>query len=177
MGVVKAFKMAGKYVDCRLLLVGDKAADDPESDKILTAVEAAAGDDPDIHILLFNPSIATEINAFQRGSDIVLQKSIREGFALTVSEALWKNRAVIGGAVGGIPARVIDGYTGLPVHSVEGASLAIRSLLSQPNRARGLGANGHQRVRDEFLITKNLKRYLLLLLGLDQPGGETVFLT
>jgi trehalose synthase len=175
-GVVQAFKMARKYVDCRLLLVGDKAADDPESDKILAQVKAEAGDHPDIHVLLFSPSIATEINAFQRGSDIVLQKSLREGFALTVSEALWKGRPVIAGAVGGIPAQIIDGHTGILVHTVEGASLAIRSLLNQPEYARQLGEGGHRRVKGEFLITKNLKRYLLLLLALDNPRGGTIFL-
>lgn len=175
-GVVKAFKLARKYVDCRLLLVGDKAADDPESDTILAKVEEEAGDHPDIHILLFSPSIATEINAFQRGSDIVLQKSLREGFALTVSEALWKRRPVIGGAVGGIPVQIIDGHTGLLAHTVEGAGLAIRSLLNQPDFAGQLGENGRCRVKDEFLITKNLKRYLLLLLALDKPQGGTVFL-
>jgi trehalose synthase len=175
-GVVKAFKMARKYVDCRLLLVGDKAADDPEAEKIVKKVKAEAGDDPDIHILLFSPSIATEINAFQRASDIVLQKSLREGFALTVSEALWKRRPVIGGAAGGIPAQVIDGYTGLLVHSVEGASLGIRALLTQPDLAEKLGENGHQRVKDQFLITKNLKRYLLLLLALDRPREQIIFL-
>ena len=175
-GVIRAFKMARKYVDCRLLLVGDKAADDPEADRILEKVRAEAGDDPDIHILSFSPSIATEINAFQRGSDIVLQKSLREGFALTVTEALWKHRPVIGGAVGGIPAQIIDGYTGLLVHSIEGASLGIRTLLSRPYFAEKLGANGHQRVKDEFLITKNLKQYLLLLIALDRPQEQTVFL-
>jgi trehalose synthase len=175
-GVVRAFKMARKYVDCRLLLVGDKAADDPESDKIVAEVKAEAGDDPDIHILLFSPSVATEINAFQRGSDIVLQKSLREGFALTVSEALWKTRPVIGGAVGGIPAQIIDGHTGLLVHSVEGASLAIRSFLNHRELAREMGSNGRQRVKDEFLITKNLKRYLLLVLALDRRGEGTILL-
>jgi trehalose synthase len=175
-GVVQAFKMARKYVDCRLLLVGDKAADDPESEKILAQVRSEAGDHPDIHLLLFSPSIATEINAFQRGSDIVLQKSLKEGFALTVSEALWKSRPVIAGAVGGIPAQIIDGHTGVLVHTVEGASLAIRLLLNQPEYARQLGESGHRRVKDEFLITKNLKRYLLLLLALDHPRGGTILL-
>ena len=175
-GVVQAFKMARKYVDCRLLLVGDKAADDPEAEKMLEKVKAEAGDDPDIHILLFSPSIATEINAFQRASDIVLQKSLREGFALTVSEALWKRRPLIGGAVGGIPAQIIDGYTGLLVHSVEGASLGLRSLLTQPDFAKKLGENGHERIKDQFLITRNLKRYLLLLLALDRPREQTIFL-
>jgi trehalose synthase len=171
-GVIRAYKMARKYVDCRLLLVGDKAADDPESDKIVEQVRAEAGDDPDIHILLFSPSVATEINAFQRGSNVILQKSIREGFALTVSEALWKRRPVIGGAVGGIPAQIIDGHTGLLVHSVEGAGLAIRALLHRPDTARRLGENGYQRVKDEFLIIKNLKRYVLLLLALDAPSEQ-----
>jgi trehalose synthase len=175
-GVVRAFEMARKYVDCRLLLVGDKAADDPEAEKILEKVKAEAGDDPDIHILLFSPSIATEINAFQRASDIILQKSLREGFALTVSEALWKRRPVIGSAVGGIPAQIIDGYTGLLVHSVEGASLGLRSLLTQPDFAKKLGENGHERIKDQFLITRNLKRYLLLLLALDRPREQTIFL-
>ena len=138
-------------------------------------VRAEAGDDPDIHILLFSPSVSLEINAFQRGSDVVLQKSLREGFALTVSEALWKRRPVVGGAVGGIPSQIIDGHTGLLVHTVEGASLAIRTLLNQPKTARRLGENGRRLVREEFLITKNVKRYLLLLLALDQPHG-TIFL-
>jgi len=175
-GVIQAFKMARRHVDCRLLLVGDKAADDPEAEEILAQVNEAAGDDPDIKIIFLTHSIPTEINAFQRASDIVLQKSIREGFALTVSEALWKYRPVIGGAVGGIPAQIIHGYTGMLVHSAEGASLQIRSLLQQSELAKRLGENGHQRVKDEFLITKLLKRYLLLLLALDHPGKSTVLL-
>ncbi|MFB0532404.1 MAG: glycosyltransferase, partial [Desulfatiglandales bacterium] len=168
-GVIKAFKRARKHVPCRLLLVGDKVADDPEAEAILTKVKEEAGADPDIHIVFLTHSIPTEINAFQRASDIILQKSIREGFALTVSEALWKYRPVIGGAAGGIPMQIIHGFTGMLVHSVEEASLQIRRLLSQPRLARRLGENGHRRVRDKFLITKWLKRYLLLLLALDRP--------
>jgi trehalose synthase len=175
-GVIQAFKMARKHVDCRLLMVGDKAADDPEAEEILAQVSEAAGNDPDIKIIFLTHSIPTEINAFQRASDIVLQKSIREGFALTVSEALWKYRPVIGGAVGGIPAQIIHGYTGMLVHSVEGASLQIRTLLQQPELTKKLGENGHQRVKDEFLITKLLKRYLLLLLALDHPGKSNILL-
>lgn len=175
-GVIQAFKLARKYVDCRLLLVGDKAADDPEAERILQMVKEAAGDDPDIHIIYLTKSIASEINAFQRASDVVLQKSLREGFALTVSEALWKHRPVIGSEVGGIPAQIIHGYTGVLVHSVEGASLQIRSLLNQPDFAMKLGENGHQRVKDEFLITQNLKRYLLLLLAIERPEETTIFL-
>ncbi|UCE33437.1 MAG: glycosyltransferase [Deltaproteobacteria bacterium] len=175
-GVVQAFKMARKYVDCRLVMVGDKAEDDPEAEAILERVKVEAGNDPDIHVIFLTRSIATEINALQRASDIVLQKSLREGFALTVSEALWKKRPVIGGAVGGIPAQIMDGYTGLLVHSVEGASLGIRTLLTQPDFATILGNNGYERVKNEFLITKNLKRYLLLLLALDRPLEQQIFL-
>lgn len=175
-GVIQAFKMARKHVDGRLLLVGDKAADDPEAEEILVKVKEAAGDDLQIHIIFLASSIPTEINAFQRASDVILQKSLREGFALTVSEALWKYRPVIGSAVGGIPAQIIHGYTGMLVHSVEGASLQIRRLLSQPELAAKLAENGHRRVGDEFLITKILRRYLLLLLALDHPGEATVFL-
>ncbi len=174
-GVIQAFKMVRKYVDCRLLLVGDKVADDPEADFILTRVKEEAGIDPDIHILFLTHSIPAEINAFQCASDVILQKSVREGFGLTVSEALWKSRPVIGGAAGGIPAQIIHGYTGMLVNSVEGASAQIRKLLTQPELARRLGENGHQRVKDEFLITKTLKRYLLLLSGLDRPARNTVF--
>jgi trehalose synthase len=175
-GVIQSYKMARKHVDCRLLLVGDKAADDPEAEEILVRVREAAGDDPDIHIVFLISSIPTEINAFQRASDVILQKSLREGFALTVSEALWKYRPVVGSAVGGIPAQIIHGYTGMLVHSIEGASLQIRRLLNQPDLARELGLNGHKRVEEEFLITKILKRYLLLLLALDHPGEPTLFL-
>jgi trehalose synthase len=176
-GVIQAFKMARKYVDCRLLLVGDKATDDPETETMLEMVRAEARDDPDIHILLFNPSEATEINAFQRASTVVMQKSLREGFALTVSEALWKRRPTIGGAAGGIPTQIIDGYTGLLVHSIEGAGLGIRWLLNRPDFAQQLGENGHQRVKVNFLITKHLKRYLLLLLALQNQKGQTIFLS
>jgi len=174
-GVIQAFKMVRKYVDCRLLLVGDKVADDPEAEAVLTRVKEEAGIDPDIHILFLTHSIPAEINAFQRASDIILQKSVREGFGLTVSEALWKSRPVIGGAAGGIPAQIIHGYTGMLVNSVEGASAQMRKLLTQPELARRLGENGHQRVKDEFLITKTLKRYLLLLSALDRPARDTVF--
>ncbi len=175
-GVIQAFKMARKHVNCRLLLVGDKAADDPEAEETLLKVKDAAGNDPEIHIVFLTNSIPTEINAFQRASDVILQKSLREGFALTVSEALWKYRPVIGSAVGGIPAQILHGYTGMLVHSVEGASLQIRRLLNQPELAKRLGEDGHRRVRDEFLITRVLERYLLLLLALDHPDESAVFL-
>ena len=103
-----------------------------------------------------------EINALQRVSTIVVQKSLAEGFGLTVSEALWKRRPVVAAAVGGIPSQVIHKVTGLLVHSIEGTAYQIRYLLANPDVARRLGENGHQHVKENFLITHNLKKYLLL---------------
>src|SRR5205807_5255771 len=102
-GVVQAFKLARKYVDCQLLLAGGGASDDPEGALVLKEVKEAAGDDHDIIILDLPPWCALEINALQRASTIVVQKSIKEGFGLTVTEALWKGKPTIAGAVGGIP--------------------------------------------------------------------------
>lgn len=175
-GVIGAYRKARRSVDFRLLLVGDRAADDPEADEMVEKMhEAAAGDDQ-IHIVYLRPSIPTDINAVQRGSTIVLQKSIREGFALTVAEALWKRRPVIAGAVGGIPSQIKHSLTGMLVHSVEGASYYIRVLLTNPDVAARMGENGHDHIREHFLITKLLKRYLLLMLVLDHPGQSHILL-
>jgi trehalose synthase len=174
LGVIEAFRKARRSADCRLLLVGDRAADDPEADVIVEKMHEAAKGDPDIHIVYLRPSIPIEINAIQRGSTIILQKSIREGFALTVAEALWKRRPVIGGAVGGIPSQIKHTLTGMLVHSVDGASYYIRVLLSNPEVARRLGENGYDHIREHFLITKLVRRYLLLMLVLDHPGQDHI---
>jgi trehalose synthase len=165
-GVLRAFHMARRHVDCRLVLAGGGADDDPEGAQVLAEVQEAAYGDPDVHLLVLPPTSHVEINALQRASAIVLQKSLREGFALTVSEALWKGRPVIAGAVGGIPEQIIHGFTGMLVHSVEGAAYQIRNLLTNPGLARRIGEYGRDRVREEFLITRHLKRYLLLFLTL-----------
>ncbi len=106
-----------------------------------------------------------EINALQRGSTIVVQKSIREGFGLTVTEALSKKKPVVASAVGGIPSQVLHKLTGRLVHSVDGTAYQIRFLLSNPGVARQLGENGYQHVKENFLVTQHLKRYLLLFLS------------
>jgi trehalose synthase len=98
----------------------------------------------------------------------VLQKSLREGFGLTVSEALLKKRPVVAGAVGGIPSQVIHKVTGMLTHSIEGTAYQIRYLLSNPAFARQVGQNGYEHVKENFLLTHNLKRYLLLLLILSR---------
>ena len=162
-GVVQAFKQARKYVDCQLVLAGGGASDDPEGAAVLKEVKAAAGEDRDIIILDLPPWCALEINALQRASTIVVQKSIREGFGLTVTEALWKGKPTIAGAVGGIPNQVIHKLTGALVHSVDGCAYQIRYLLTHPDFAKQLGQNGREHVKENFLMTTNVRRWLLLL--------------
>jgi len=164
LGVIEAFRSVRKYADCQLVLAGGGATDDPEGEAVLREIKEAAKGDPDIRILDLPPDSHLEINALQRASTIVIQKSLREGFGLTVAEALWKKKPVVASAVGGIPRQVIHKLTGMLVHSVEGCAYQIRFLLSNPEFARTLGENGHEHVKENFLITQNLRRYLLLLL-------------
>jgi trehalose synthase len=167
-GVVKAYRLAKKYVDCQLVLAGGGASDDPEGAVVLQEVIEEAGNDPDIIILDLPPWCAIEINAIQRASTIIVQKSLKEGFGLTVTEALWKGKPTIAGAVGGIPNQIIHKLTGLLVHSVEGCAFQIRYLLTHPEFARGIGMSGRENVKEHFLITTNLKRWLLLFRLLQQ---------
>jgi len=173
-GVIKAYRMAKRYTDCRLILAGGGASDDPEGEVVLDEVRTEAKRDPDIHILLLPPTSSLEINALQRASTLILQKSIREGFGLTVSEALWKKKPVIGTAVGGIPAQIIPNFTGVLVYSIEGTAYQIRYLLSHPDIAKRLGDYGHEYVKREFLITRSLRRYLLLFHVLFHPGERII---
>jgi trehalose synthase len=165
-GVIEAYRIVKRYADCQLVLAGGGASDDPEGAAVLAEVQEAAAHDKDIHILDLPPWSHLEINALQRGSTIVIQKSLREGFGLTVSEALWKRKPVVASAVGGIPSQVIHKVTGMLVHSVEGCAYQIRFLLSNPDFAQKLGEQGHAHVKENFLITAKLKRYLLLFLAL-----------
>src|SRR5262249_31220630 len=172
-GVIQAYKLAKKYVDCQLVLAGGGATDDPEGAAVLKEVMEAAGDDLDIIVLDLPPWSAIEINALQRASTVVIQKSLREGFGLTVAEALWKGKPTIAGDVGGIPSQVIHKLTGVLVHSVEGCAYQIRYLLTHPEFAQQLGKNGREHAKENFLITVNLKRWLLLfqiLLGMAKPS-------
>jgi trehalose synthase len=167
-GVVHAYKLAKKYVDCQLVLAGGGASDDPEGAAVLQEVKEAAGSDPDIIILDLPPWCAFEINAIQRASTIVVQKSIKEGFGLTVTEALWKGKPTIAGSVGGIPNQIIHKLTGVLVHSVEGCAFQIRYLLTHPDFARRIGASGREHVKENFLMTTNVKRWLLLFRILEE---------
>jgi trehalose synthase len=164
-GVIRAYRIVRRYFDCQLVLAGGSASDDPEGAQVLKEVKQEAEDDPDIKVLELPPWAPLEVNALQRASTIVLQKSLREGFGLTVSEALWKKKPVVASAVGGIPNQVIHKHTGLLAHSVEGTAYQVRFLLSHPEIAARLGENGHAHVKENFLITQNLKRYLTLFLA------------
>jgi len=171
-GVVHAYKLAKKYVDCQLVLAGGGASDDPEGAAVLQEVKEAAGEDPDIIILDLPPWCAVQINAIQRASTIIIQKSLKEGFGLTVTEALWKAKPTIAGAVGGIPNQIIHKLTGVLVHSVEGCAFQIRYLLTHPEFARSIGASGREHVKENFLMTTDVKRWLLLFRILEQARSR-----
>ncbi len=129
LGVIDAFEMVHWYHDCQLVLVGGEASDDPESAEVLAKTRERAHGNPDIHVLAIPSGSDIEINALQRASSVVVQKSIKEGFGLTVSEALWKGCPVVASAVGGITLQVTHKYSGLLCHSIEGAAHAIKMVL------------------------------------------------
>ncbi len=177
LGVIAAYRMVKKRHRCQLVLAGGGAADDPEGAEVLHDVQQAAEDDPDIHVLLLPPFSDMEINALVRGSTVMIQKSLREGFGLTVTEALWKKKAVVGGAAGGIKLQVIDGITGFLVHSVEGAASRIAQLLGDRRLREKMGENGYRHVRQNFLLTRHVRDYLLTMLALEHPGESIVNLS
>jgi len=170
-GVIEVYKQVKKYIDCQLVLAGGGATDDPEGMQVLDDVRAAAGDDPDIHIIFLPPSSDIEINALQRASAVVMQKSLKEGFGLTVAEALWKERPVIATAVGGIPLQIAHKYSGILTRSIEGTVFYLKQLLNEPEYARKLGLNGKEHIKNNFLITRHLRDYLLLFISLDYHEG------
>jgi trehalose synthase len=165
-GVIEAYKLVKKYNDCSLVLAGGSAADDPEGVAMLNAVKDAVGGDKDIFILDLPPDANLEINALQRAAAIVLQKSTKEGFGLTVSEAMWKARPVIGGAVGGITVQIIYGETGFTVSSIEGCAYRIRYLLNNPEAAAQMGKKAQDYTRRNFLITRHLCDYLAFMIAM-----------
>ncbi|RKX60728.1 MAG: glycosyl transferase family 1 [Thermodesulfobacteriota bacterium] len=165
LGVIEAYKQARKMVPLQLVLAGGGATDDPEGEKVLEDVRKAAEDEEDVHVLLLPPDAHRTINALQRASDIVLQKSIKEGFGLTVTEAMWKGKPVIGGDTGGIRLQVVDHFTGFRVRSPEGAALRIRYLLHRMDRLEEMGTRAKRLVLENFLLTRHLREYLALMIG------------
>jgi trehalose synthase len=173
-GVIKAFRMVKKYNDCVLVLAGSPATDDPEGEAVLAEVREFASGDPDIFILLLPPFSDKDINAIQRMATVVLQKSLKEGFGLTVSEAMWKEKPVIGGAVGGIPTQIVHGVTGFLVHSPEGAAFRIRQLLNNPEMVKRMGERGREYVRNNFLITRQVRDYLSVWYAAEHKGKNVL---
>ncbi len=173
-GVIQAFRMVRPHVPCKLLLVGGEATDGPEGPRIFAEVQEAAHGEPDIQLLLLPPESHHEINALQRAADIIVQKSTREGFGLTVTEAMWKGKPVIGGAAGGIVLQLRDYYTGFLVHSPEGCAFRIRYLLHHPEMARRMGQMAREFVRNHFLMTRNVRDYLTLMILSENPQSRTI---
>lgn len=163
LGVIQAYRLAKRYVDCRLVLAGAGAADDPEGKVVLAEVRDAAAHDPDIHPLVLPPDAALEINALQRAAAMLIHKPLQEDFGLIVAEAMWKGKPVIGSLAGGIPAQVIFEVTGYTVNSIEGAAFRIRQLLQNPDLMARLGGAAREYVRRNFLITREVGDYLALL--------------
>ncbi len=161
-GVIQTYREVKKHNDCQLVLAGGEATDDPEGKRVLAEVVEEAEGDPDIHVLVSREDI--EINALQRAASVVLQKSIKEGFGLTVCEAMWKKKPVVGGHTGGITKQLIHGITGYVVNSIEGATSYTRYLLSNPEVMEEMGMNAREYVRNNFLITRHLADYLALML-------------
>lgn len=177
-GVIDAYRLVKREVaGLQLALVGAlMAQDDPEGAAVLEDVRRYVGDDPDIHIIA-DPEVATDrvVNALQMLSSVVLQKSIREGFGLTVTEAMWKGRPVIGGDCGGIRAQIEDADNGFLVSDVKTCAGRLLYLLTHPGEARRLGARARESVRERFLMPRLLADYLSLfeeLLGLPSRDGE-----
>lgn len=170
LGVIKAYKLVRRHMDVQLVLAGGGATDDPEGPAIMQQVQEEASGDNNIFVLFLPPGSDLEINALQRGSTIVLQKSLREGFGLTVTEALWKAKPTIASAVGGIPLQIAHKYSGILTHSIEGTAYWMKQLINEPEFARKLGLNGREHVKNNFLITRHIKDYLLLFLSLYSKG-------
>ncbi|MCK4413275.1 MAG: glycosyltransferase [Candidatus Eisenbacteria sp.] len=178
LGVIRAYRLATRFIpSLQLVLAGGEASDDPEGQAVLDEVRAAAGDDPDIHVLLLPSDAHRIVNGLQRASDLVLQKSIREGFGLTVAEAMWKGKPVIGGNTGGIILQVINHHTGFLVDTPEGAALRIRYLLHNRSRLDEMGLKAKRFVRENFLLTRHLREYLTLMLALTHGDGGRITLT
>jgi trehalose synthase len=174
-GVIRTYQLTKTFVPTlQLVLAGGEATDDPESQKILDEVRASAEGDPDIHVLLLPADAHRTINALQRAADIVLQKSLREGFGLTVTEGMWKGKPVIGGDTGGIRIQVVNHQTGFLVSTPEGAALRARYLLFHRDLLQEMGRKAKNSVLENFLLTRHLREYLTLMVSLLHGGGDRI---
>jgi len=166
LGVIEAHRLVSHSMAARLVLAGGGASDDPEGAAVLEEVREAANGDETVYILQLPPDAHRTINALQRASTLVIQKSTREGFGLTVTEALWKGKPVIGGNVGGIRQQVHNHHTGFLVNTPQGAALRIQEMLRDPARTDQMGRQGKKFVTENFLLNRHLREYLTLMLGM-----------
>lgn len=175
LGVIEAYKLTKQSIpEIQLVLAGGGATDDPEGEEVLKEVRDSAGKDTDIHILLLPSDAHKTINALQRVSDIVLQKSLKEGFGLAVTEAMWKGKPVIGGNTGGIRLQIINHHTGFLVDSPQDAALRIQQLLQDPEKLREMGIQAKEYVRENFLNTRHLREILSLFTALDNKSKNII---
>lgn len=174
-GVIEAYRLVRRVIPVQLVLAGGGAVDDPEGKAMFDEVLEAAAGDPDIHVLLLPPDDHRTINALQRLADVVIQKSTKEGFGLTVTEGLWKGKPVIGGDVGGIRSQVVNYHTGFLVNTPEGAAHRIRFLLHHNELRNGMGIKAREYVREHFLLTRHLREYLTLFHQLLGKREEKMF--
>ncbi|MBM9537497.1 glycosyltransferase [Desulfobulbus alkaliphilus] len=174
LGVIEAYRLIKAFTPVQLVLAGGGAADDPEGDQVLHEVRMAAKNDPDIHILLLPSDAHREINALQRAATVCVQKSIREGFGLTVTEAMWKGKPVIGGDTGGIRLQVVNHHTGFLVNTPEGAALRIRYLLKNRQILENMGRKAREYVLTNFLVTRHLREYLILMVAMMHESADRI---
>lgn len=174
-GVIDSYRLVREQIpEAQLLLAGSMATDDPEGFRVWDQTEEARGGDRDIHLLSNLHQVgAVQINAFQRIADVTVQKSLREGFGLTVSEALWKGRPVVGGRAGGIKLQILDGFDGYLVDSIEECAQRTIDLIADPTNAAAMGENGREHVRQNFLSTRELIDWLTLFNALSESTYPT----
>ncbi len=175
LGVIDVYRILKRdFPELQLVMVASMASDDPEGWDWYERTVRRAGEDFDIRILSnLNGVGNVEVNAFQRAARVVNQKSVREGFGLVVSEALWKGRPVVAGNVGGIPLQIVNGESGFLVNTAEECAEKVHWLLSHQREADAMGARGVEFVRDKFLTTRYLRDYLRIfqqLSGIEQPN-------
>lgn len=166
-GVIEAFKLVRENMACRLILAGGSADDDPEGAAVLDEVRASVKGDPDITVLSLDPDANLEINVLQRRADVIVQKSLREGFGLTATEALWKGKPLVATPTGGLAHQVLDGETGLTARTAEEMAKQVERLLLNPALGRRLGAAGREHVRQRFILPVYLYNWLRLINLLD----------
>jgi trehalose synthase len=175
LGVIDAYRLVKAELPAvQLVMIGSLADDDPEGAEYLARTRAHAAGDPDVFLLTNLDGVRdSEVNAFQRVAAVVIQKSLREGFGLVVAEALWKGIPVVGGNVGGIPLQIENGVSGFLVSSAEEAANRCLELLRDPAIGHRMAVAGRERVRDNFLITRDLRDQLELVASLAGSGARS----